>query len=380
VTADRTDGVRFLSRKIDGPAGKWYGPFSEGSAVFDVDRDGILDITAGGHWYQGPEYKRLPLRDINTYGEFVNNSGDHPWDINGDGWTDIVSNGWFEDQHIYWYEHPGKLPGKWEKHLIAESKDTEFLLFEDMDRDGDPDILPNHWTPVDLTWIELKNGEFIRHVVGPYGDRHGLGVGDVNSDGRRDIVTTRGWYQGPVDCSKDSWEWHPDYVIETAASLPMVVYDVNDDGLNDIIYGAAHDYGLYWLEQKPGKSWEPHAIDESWSQVHCLVLFDINEDGRVDLVTGKRLRGHGGKDPGASEPLGLYWYEIEREHAAFTKHVLAYNAMIGTGMQINIRDIDHDKDPDIIVSGKSGLYLLENMKNFHRPVEAVDRNANSVRN
>jgi len=365
--------VIFLSQKIDGPAENWYGPFSEGSAVFDVDNDGILDITAGPNWYKGPEFNKHPLRNVKTYGEFISNSGDHEWDVNEDGWIDIVSNGWFDDQNIYWYEHPGNTNGPWKKHLVAKSKDTEAILFEDLDGDGDPDIVPNHWTPVNLYWMELKDGKFIKHEIGKHGDKHGLGIGDLNRDGRKDIITTQGWYEAPDNYTVESWIWHPDYKIDVAASVPMLVYDVNADGRNDIIYGAAHDYGLFWLENKERMSWEKHTIDESWSQVHCLVLEDINEDGNLDLITGKRLRGHSGKDPGSSEPLGIYWYEIDRSEISFTKHTVAYNALIGTGMEINIKDIDEDNDKDIIVSGKSGLFLLENMKYFNKKIEKIKR-------
>ena len=126
----------FLAQRIDGPVDKWYGPFSEGSAVFDVDNDGILDITAGPNWYKGPDFVKLPLREVKIEGEFVSNSGDHPWDVNGDGWTDIISNGWFGDQNVYWYENPGNSELLWQKHLIVESKNTEGLLVEDIDGDG----------------------------------------------------------------------------------------------------------------------------------------------------------------------------------------------------------------------------------------------------
>jgi len=345
----------FFSRKIDGPSQQWFGPFSEGSAVFDVDNDGILDIMAGANWYKGPEFiKQASFRDINTEGEFVSNGCDHPYDMNGDGWTDVISNGWFGDQNVYWYQNPGKPGGKWKKHLLIESVGTEFTFFEDIDGDGDPDLIPNHWEKTDLCWYENSDGRFLRHVIGPEGDRHGLGFGDLNGDGQKDIVTIDGWYEAPQDYQNGSWTWHPELSINTThASMPMLVYDVNNDGKNDVIYGEAHAYGLYWMEQKANNEWEKHPIDESWSQAHCLTLADINEDGELDLVTGKRLRGHSGDDPGAFDPLGLYWYEIDRDTQTFHRNVIAYNARIGTGMQIHVVNINlDDTDKDIVVSGK----------------------------
>jgi hypothetical protein len=358
----------FFSRKIDGPEEHWFGPFSEGSAVFDVDNDGTLDILAGANWYKGPDYiKQSNFRDIRVEGEFVSNGCDHPYDMDGDGWTDVISNGWFGDQNVYWYRNPGSTGGKWEKSLLIESANTEFTFFEDLDGDGNPDLIPSHWEKTELSWYENREGEFIKHVIHPDAERHGMGFGDINGDGRKDIVTMYGWFEAPGDYSRGEWIRHPEFFIRAShASMPILVYDVNDDGRNDVIYGHAHAYGLYWMEQKANDQWEKHTIDESWSQVHCLKLFDINEDGDPDLVTGKRLRGHSGNDPGAFDPLGIYWYDIDREDQTFKKYVLSYNARIGTGMQIHLLDINNDTDTDIVVSGKSGLYILENMKYYSK--------------
>jgi hypothetical protein len=356
----------FFSRKIDGPREKWFGPFSEGSAVFDVDNDDVLDIMAGGNWYKGPDFfKRANFRDIKVEGEFVSNGCDHPFDMNNDGWTDVISNGWFGDQNVYWYQNAGESGGKWKKHLLIESENTEFTFFEDLDGDGDPDLIPSHWEKTDLFWYDNNAGEFTKRLIGQEGERHGLGFGDINGDGQKDVVTIEGWYEAPEDYIHGNWVWHPEFSIRTMhASMPILVYDVNADGRNDVIYGEAHAFGLYWIEQKMNNLWEKHAIDESWSQVHCIKLFDINEDGDLDLVTGKRLRGHTGKDPGSFDPLGIYWYDIDRKNQTFRKNVIAYNAKIGTGMQIHILDLNNDEDNDIVVSGKSGLYIFENMKNY----------------
>lgn len=156
----------FLSQKIDGPSPHWYGPFSEGSAVFDVNNDGMLDITAGANWYEGPKFIKHPLREANVHGEeFVNDCGEYAYDVNGDGWTDIVSAGWMEDG-IYWYENSKGAPSLWTKHKIADSTQTEGLIFEDIDGDGDPDIMPNHYfdpnhpTPREVFWVEMDKGTF----------------------------------------------------------------------------------------------------------------------------------------------------------------------------------------------------------------------------
>jgi hypothetical protein len=91
-------------------------------------------------------------------------------------------------------------------------------------------------------------------------------------------------------------------------------------------------------------------------------MADLNRDGRPELVTGKRYYAHD-HDPGANEPLGVYWYEQIMADGAVTwkRHIMDYSTRTGGGMQIAMADIDGDGDLDIVVAGKSGLFLFENL-------------------
>jgi hypothetical protein len=385
----------FVPFKIDGPVHApekgsfWYGPFSEGAAVFDVNGDGKPEITCGANWYEGPDWKKhegfRPSASI--HGEFVNNCGEYAVDVNQDGKLDLISAGWMRNG-VYWYQNPGKNGVAWKETKIVSSDFTEGLIVEDIDGDGDSDVLINHWGPKDdqgVTWLELDRGEFRVHVAGKKGDVHGIGLGDLDGDGRKDIITPHGWYRAPAERSGE-WVFHEDWRLKHEAGIRMLVIDVNGDGRNDIIYGHGHNYGLGWLEQlaeaPPGGaaaggarklSFQDHVIEDGLSQFHTLVLADVNQDGKLDLVTGKRLRGHAGGDPGAFDPLGVYWYDIQG--GKFKKHVLSFNHLpwyatetrnpppnsaIGTGMNINVADLNGDGLVDIVVAGKSGLYLFEN--------------------
>jgi hypothetical protein len=122
-----------------------------------------------------------------------------------------------------------------------------------------------------------------------------------------------------------------------------------------------------------------HVIDESWSQPHALTLVDLNGDGKMELLTGKRFMAHDGHDPGEHEPLGIYWYEYRRsddgKSVVWARHVVEYGSRAGGGMQIPVADIDGDGDLDFAVGGKSGLFLFENRRGTggsHEGVEAGD--------
>ena len=214
-----------------------------------------------------------------------------------------------------------------------------------------------------LTWYEPAGGTLQRHVVSAKSYGHGIGVGDVNGDGRNDIVTPQGWLEAPRDPRTGDWKMHPEFTMGQTGFI--FVIDINEDGLPDLLTSNAHDYGIFWMEQRPDHTWVKHAIDESWSQAHAMTLVDLNADGRKELLTGKRFMAHDGHDPGEHDPLGIYWYEYHKSEdgksVVWSRHVVEYGSRAGGGMQIPVVDIDGDGDLDFAVGGKSGLFLFENL-------------------
>lgn len=337
---------------------------NEACALADVNGDGSADIVSGENWYEAPKWTKHRFRDLYYSNNYIDDFSDLPIDVNGDGRIDVVSVSWFS-KRAAWWENPGKKATPWQAHDIETSSPIEFAFLVDLDNDGKArELLPQFGdSKVPLAWYEIRNGQWVKHVASSRSYGHGIGAGDINKDGRNDIVTPEGWLEAPPDPRREDWTLHPGFPKGTALGF-MHVADVNKDGRNDVVTSFGHDYGVFWFEQGEAGQWTKRLIDESWSQAHALTYADLNGDGRKDIVTGKRYMAHNGKDPGEREPLGIYWYEqaFEPDGKKFewARHVIDYGTRTGGGMQIPVADLDKDGDMDFVVAGKSGLYLFLN--------------------
>ena len=341
---------------------------AEGITTMDMNGDGRPDILSGAYWYENPgpgggEWKRHQYRTIDIVGEFVSDCGEWVVDVNHDGAPDVVSVGWMTDG-LFWYENPKKPGVMWQRHLIAHSIETEGGWMADLNGDGQPDLALAHYGRSGIIWVDFAGPEpKVHHVGGHDEDGHGIGMADIDGDGKMDLLTPHGWFKN-IDANRDQWEWHGDWDLEEAG-FPIIGYDVNGDGKMDIIYGRGHSYGLYWLEQQGDaahRRWVRHTIDESFSQVHTLKLADLFGDGQLELLAGKRYRGHDGGDPGSYDPLVIYYYTIDRKTGEFTRYPISVNGTAGAGTQFVVADLDGDGDIDIATAGKTGVHFFENLK------------------
>jgi hypothetical protein len=345
--------LNFTKTMLDGGAG-------ETAAFVDINGDGKLDIVCGENWYAAPTWKKTQFRELNFDNNYVDAFSDLPLDVDGDGHMDIITATYFQKK-LSWYKNPGKGAGKWVETVIDTAGPIEFAFLVDLDNDGKAnEILPQYGGKTETCWYRFKNGKWEKVIAYAGNLGHGIGAGDLNKDGRTDILSPMGWLEAPADPTQANWVFHRDFPALKSLSF-MYVLDVNGDGRQDVVTGNAHDYGFFWLEQNAGGTFEVRMIDDSWSQPHAITMVDLNKDGKPDFLTGKRYMAHNGKDPGEREPLGIYWFEFFKDKAGklqWTKHVIDYSTRTGGGMQLPVADLNGDGRLDIAAPGKSGLYLF----------------------
>jgi hypothetical protein len=367
---------RFTMRRLS----DFYYAWSATAA--DFNHDGVMDVAAGPFFYLGPNYTERReftiSQTFNPSNQYASGMINFAFDYTGDGWDDILMTA---SRPIMLYVNPKGESRRWDSYSVVPSVSTEEVQFKDVDADGKPEVVfggggvvayakPD---PADPTkpWTVRAVSEKITV------NAHGVGAGDINGDGRVDILQPSGWWEQPANNSTPGpWAFHPEYFGRGGAEIS--VYDVNGDGRNDVVTSIeGHGWGLSWFEQKRDRdgtiSFVEHEImgnfssknagDVVFSQPHASTIGDVDGDGIPDLITGKRHYSHqeSWSDPDPYGPAVLYVYKTVRDPKApgGAKFVpeLIHNRS-GVGSHLQVVDVNKDGALDILTSGTRGTFVF----------------------
>src|SRR5882757_2538199 len=366
--------------------------YSWGMSAADFNKDGVMDVIAGPYIYFGPEFTTyreiFPAFAFNPSKEFTEVNCEYAFDFNGDGWPDVLTG----PPNAYLYINPKNESRRWDKYLVVPSVQSEVSVFKDIDGSGVPALIycsggvvcyakPD---PADPTkpWVQ--------HVISEKGLAlaHGIGAGDINGDGRMDIVNPNGWWEQPAEKnSTNLWKFHPTafarygHRSSGAGGAAMAVYDVNGDGLNDVVTSLnAHGFGLAWFEQKRDSSGDitfaRHMIADDYSttnaggvtfsELHGATSADLDGDGIPDFIVGKRYWSHldSSFDPDPYGPPVLYCYRTVRNPKApggaeFVPELIHNRS--GAGSDVFAVDLNGDGRVDVITSTDRGTFIFWNI-------------------
>ena len=347
---------------------------SEGVAIGDVNHDNKTDILAGNYWFEAPGWKAhlLHADTLNPVPQYSTSFLNYSLDVNNDGWIDLIR---FDQPGgvFVWYENPQNKNGLWKRYMVLPGAGIENPAFVDVDKDGRNDIICNDTLAKQVIWFKAPTARndtvWKRYIISSDSNiatnryTHGLGWADINKDGKNDVIIKSGWWQSPQNVMQEHWQFHAADFGDDCAN--MYVYDVDEDGDEDVISSSAHNYGVWWHEQTKDANgnvkWITHTIDKSFSQSHGLMMKDINDDGYPDLITGKRYRAHNDGDEGSRDPAVLYWYEFKPgKQPQWIKHLIDDNS--GIGLSFVVDDVNNDGLQDIIISNKKGVFFFEQTK------------------
>lgn len=387
VTPKEITSPRFTTQRISDMYYSW------GATTADFNKDGVLDIIAGPYIYYGPDYTKhreiYPAIAANPSLQFNNNHVEDVYDFNNDGWPDLL----YSAFSTILYMNPNGEHIRWKRYdVLPGVHQGEITAFKDIDGDGKPELVYEAsgalWYakphPSDPTkpWIQYRVSK------DGYAAPHGIGTGDINGDGRIDILDSFGWWEQPKTLdSNETWTYHPAILgryghrSNHVGGSIMGVYDVNGDGLNDVVTSLnAHGFGLAWFEQHraaDGKitftehmisddySYKHNAGGVTFSQSHGNTFGDVDGDGIPDFIVGKRYWTHLDNyyDPNPYGPPVLYWYRTVRDKnapggARFVPELI--NNRSGAGSQVKAADLNKDGTLDIITSTDRGTFIFWN--------------------
>ena len=358
----------------------------------DINHDGILDIVSGPFYYLGPDY--TVSREIyfsktsDVSSQLTPAMVNFAYDYTGDGWPDVlIASG----RPMSLYVNPKGAARRWDKFNVLPTINSEVAVFKDIDGDGRPDVAFVGGGFVSWAGLDPENptAPWKVHQISAQGyttvAQHGIGVGDINGDGRPDIVSPYGWWEQPVKGTPEGpWPYHPvafgrwPRAGGSVGGAEMCIYDVNGDGLNDIVTSlGAHGWGLAWFEQKRDKagtiSFVEHMIMDDYStknaggvtfsELHGMTAADIDGDGVPDIVVGKRVFSHQESytDPDPYGPGVLYWYRTVRNSKApggveFQPELIHNRS--GVGSTVLAVDLNKDGAMDIVTSTNRGTFIF----------------------
>jgi hypothetical protein len=353
------------------------------AAVADINHDGIPDIVSGPFYYLGPDYtvrkEIYPAVTYNPGNQYAPDMVNFAYDFTGDGWPDVLSTAM---RPMDLYVNPKGENRRWEKFRVLPEITSEIVLMRDLFHDGKMEVIYGGVSGVAWAGPDPANPTAVwtPHIISDNmrSNNHGLGVGDINGDGRLDVLQNNGWWEQPAVVTSAPWTFHPTNFGDRTGGAEMAVYDVNGDGLNDVVTSLdAHGWGLAWYEQKRDAkgaiTFVEHMImddystknagDVTFSQLHASTAADMDGDGIPDFITGKRYWSHQDAygDPDHYGPPVLYVYKTVRNPKApggaeFVPELIHNGS--GVGSAFAVADLNKDGAMDIVTSTDRGTFIF----------------------
>ena len=342
-------------------------PMNTFHAVGDVNGDGRPDIVICGRngrmvWLENTgKGKEFPVHLIDDVDKME--CGGSLVDLTGSGRLDIINGGDWRSTEIFWWQNPGPSEGKWKRRLVADTRQSQFhdTIVGDVTGDGQKSLvftnqhgpggttvfrIPLPKDPFVSPWpgLEVMGSGKSEKNIGSGGQQpeEGLAIGDVDGDGKNELVAGTHWYKyaGPGK----PWQAHK--FASGYITTKIVVADIDGDGQSEIIlsegdpcvYGRPKGGKAGWF--KPGrdihKMWTEHVVAEGLLDAHSLQAADLCGNGRLDILVGEVGVADDKTDAYVGRPPQIMVFE-NLGRGAFTRHLIDEGTGIHEAVLVDMR-------------------------------------------
>lgn len=352
-TSAANPNVNFNSTVVD--------PNADGrTAIGDIDGDGFDDIvvhTWGSNrglvydgvltWYKYPAWTKYTISTgKNYFGDDVVLA-----DIDNDGDFDIVTcRGNDNSAQVYYYLNPGgnATSGWIERYVgtVSTASEVKDIKVDDFDYDGKLDIAVRSKERLGF-YFQNNPTSWSQRLIN-IREREGMAIGDIDWDGRTDVVLNGFWLKNPANARTGTWteyaidsKWYSDNTNAWQDFSVMVeVGDINKDGKPDVVYSHSEKAGYYvtWYSSNNPRGGQTAWLKKEIAIVdycHTLQLGDIDRDDDLDIIVGNSLR--------SPSPRVMALYN-NNNGSSWTTSTLDYKSMY----KGKVGDIDNDGDLDIL--------------------------------
>jgi len=263
-------------------------------------------------------------------------------DIDDDGDLDVVSIQW--NGYVTWWENASDSPDPWISHTIGAGQGGgNKVSCSDIDGDGDIDVVNAAYHLDSICWWENLDGfgeDWGYHLIATnFNGAIAFQILDMDSDNDMDVIGvakndhTIVYFENSNSVGTD---WIPHTILNVNDPTCVCVYDVDQDGDNDLFVGHIQNDGIYLQENTSG-GWITHDIMSFVQNPYDLCSGDIDNDGDIDLVCASY-----GNDV-------VFWYENKWiQQGTLPEHIVC--ADIDNPYTVHSFDLENDGDLDILCS------------------------------
>jgi hypothetical protein len=329
----------------------------------DIDNDGDVDIISASReddkiaWYENLDsmgnFSTEKIVSTNAKGARLIYADD----LDGDGDNDLISGSMYDDK-IVWYKNTNGLGQFEEQNKLTQSAfKPESIFAADLDGDGDQDVLSSSWADDKISWYENTNGlgDFSKQKIISTDTNYPVYVvsSDIDGDGDMDVLSASrqdnkiAWYEN-LD---GQGNFGDQQIISSTESNANYIYtvDLDEDGDMDVLTSSYDGIAWYINTNGLGQFSSRQVISASSFQNYSPVAADLDGDGDLDIASTARYSG------GNNE---LAWYENTDGQQTYIRHGITTN--IDAANSTFVTDIDQDGDIDIIAAAYNKIALYEN--------------------